>query len=150
SLNAGPDDSQAKLTATLAFVEQSLPEELRPLLIPLAMHEEYVHAGLLEAMAKTVDAAWSRPSIDRLLQILVVAGLVRDRGQAVYELHPVLTGFLRSTCLRLADAQVRDAWARAFVEVMAGLANHVAPKELHEQRGAFHFFGASFYFALGE
>jgi len=150
ALGSGVDDAQAKMTATLAFVEQSLPEDLRPLLIPLAMHEGFAFAGFLEQMAKAVDANWSRERIDRLLQILVAAGLVRDLGLAVYELHPALTGFLRSNCLDASPAEIRDPWARAFVDVMGRLADRLAPKELHEQRTGFQLLGASFYFALGE
>ena len=46
------DNTQAKLFATLQFVEVSLPETLKPLLIPLAMHERFVHADILEKMAE--------------------------------------------------------------------------------------------------
>jgi len=150
ALGVGVDDAQAKMTATLAFVEQSLPGELRPLLVLLAMHEGFVDADYLEDMAKAVDAIWSRERIDRLLQILVTAGLLRDRGQAVHELHPALTGFLRSNCLDASPAEIRDAWARAFVDVVGTLADQLAPKQLHEQRAGFHLLGASFYFALNE
>jgi hypothetical protein len=36
------------------------------------------------------------------------------------------------------DDDQGDAWRRAFVDVMGRLADHFAPKELHEQRWPFH------------
>jgi hypothetical protein len=35
------DEAQAKLFATLSFVEEALPEALKPLLVPLALHERF-------------------------------------------------------------------------------------------------------------
>ena len=141
------DDTRAKVLATLRFVEQSLPEDLQPLLTPLSLHERFADADYLEEMAKQVEANWTRPRIDRFLTALSIAGLVRELGQTVYELHPALTGFLRSA--RLADAS-RDDWARAYVDVMGSLADALAPRQLHEQRIPFHLHGTNFHFALGE
>jgi hypothetical protein len=63
NLSSG-DEAQAKLYATLQFAEQSLPESLRPLLTPLALHEGFVDADYLEQMAHAVDAEWTRVKID--------------------------------------------------------------------------------------
>jgi len=139
------DQTRNKVLATLRFVEHTLPEELRPLLIPLSLHERFADADYLEHMAKQVDTAWTRDRIDRCLAALSTAGLVREIGQAIYDLHPALTGYLRSSA---TDDASRNAWTRAFVDVMGTLADTLAPLELHEQRVPFHLHGANFHFAL--
>jgi hypothetical protein len=121
-LHLAGDEAQDKLLATLRFVEQSLPAELRPLLVPLALHEGFVDADLLEHMAKQADPDCTRERIDALLSALAVAGLIRDRGEAVFELHPALMGFLRSRREDEADEtgeKAAESWTRAFVAVMA-------------------------------
>jgi tetratricopeptide (TPR) repeat protein len=147
-LGLGEAEDQAKLFATLRFVEQGLPEALRPLLLPLGLHEGFLDADHLEGMAKQVDSRWTRAQVDNLVEALVVAGLLRGIGQAIYQMHPVLTGYLRSTCLKAADGEVVKSWERAFVHVMGTLANALAPLELHEQRPVFFVHGANFYHAL--
>lgn len=149
-LNLGEDEDQAKLYATLAFVHQSLPEEVRPLLVLVGMHESFVNADYLEAMATQVDASWTRHRIDVLMQALVSAGLLRDIGQATYEMHPLLTSYLRSVYLKNIPAETRDRWALAFVDIMGILANRLAPRELHEQRDTFHCHSQNFHYALTE
>ena len=139
------DEVQKKVMATLRFVEQTLPEDLRPLLVPLSLHERFADADHLENMAKQVEPPLTRAQIDAFFATLGTAGLVRDRGQAIYELHPALTGFLRSTQV---DSSTRDVWSRAFVRVMGLLAEELAPLELHEQRMRFHIHGANFHHAL--
>jgi hypothetical protein len=37
------DPAQQRLFATLRFVEETLPERLRPLLVPIGLHERYTH-----------------------------------------------------------------------------------------------------------
>ncbi len=44
-LKLGADDDETRLNATLSFVEQSLPQELRPLLTLVGMHEGCVDTG---------------------------------------------------------------------------------------------------------
>ena len=146
---AGADPTQKKVYATLRFVEEGLPQDLRPLLVPLALHERFVDADYVEAMAKhTGRSDVTRARIDRLLSALATAGLARDRGQAIYELHPALTGFLRSTLLAQVPAAERESWQRGFVDVMGSLADALAPTELHEQRPHFHVHGSNFHAAL--
>jgi len=139
-----------RLYATLRFAEESLSEELRPLLIPLALHEQYIQPGMLEIMAKQVDENWTKGEIDSFLQALSIAGLLRNITGPIYQLHPALTGFLRSTLLNSVSSEIYDKWSRAFVDVMGRLADQLAPKGLHEQRFDFHIHGANFRFALSE
>ncbi|HLN26349.1 MAG TPA: tetratricopeptide repeat protein [Gemmataceae bacterium] len=148
----GPDtdESQKALTATLAFVEQSLPEDLKPLLVPVAMHQGSLHSEVLAQIANGVIELDSRPLVDRLLQILSAAGLLRGKGQAVFELHPALSGFLRANFIRGILPDVRDKWIRGFVNVLTIVANALVARPKNEHRGAFLLYGPSFYSAREE
>jgi hypothetical protein len=142
-LGLSEQEEQGRLFATLRFVEQGLAEELRPLLGLVGLHEGYVDADYLQAMAKQVDAGWTRQRIDRLMEALGAAGLVRDAGEATYEMHPLLTSFLRSR-----EGAAPEPCRREFVDIMGRLADALAPRELHEQRVPFLLHGANFHFAL--
>ena len=140
---ASEDQESAKLFATLGFARDGLPLELQPLLIPLALHERFVHGDMLEDMARQLDAAFDGGRIDRLTGALGVAGLVRDRGNRIYEMHPALSRFLRLGVLDRTADESRDAWCRAFVDVLGTIADKYPAKQLHEQRPVFHILGAT-------
>jgi tetratricopeptide (TPR) repeat protein len=142
------DFEQAKLYGSVAFVEQSLSEELRPLLTLVGMHEEFVSADLLPTMAAAANASWSRSKIHTLLQALVSAGLLQEVLHGIYQMHPLLTNYLRLEQIRRTDSASSDACARAFVAVIGLVANQLMKKEFHEQRLAFHWNGQNFYYAL--
>ncbi len=146
----GSDSLQARLFAALEFVEEALPTALQPLLLPLGLHERFVDANLLEFMAQRADSRFSRADIERLLAMLAVSGLLCPLGRVIHEMHPALTGFLRARPVVGLDDNQREAWRRAFVGVMGRLADHLAPKELHEQRCPFHCHGVNFHTALAE
>jgi tetratricopeptide (TPR) repeat protein len=146
ALGAGADS----LYGTLRFAVDNVARELKVLLIPLALHEQYVDADLLEPMVKQVDEGLTRDKIDAFLSALVPAGLLRDTGQNVHELHPALTGFLRTTVLESEPPESRDRWARAFVDVMGSVADELTPLELHQQRPYFYWHTANFHYALAE
>lgn len=74
-LGLNEQEEQGRLFATLRFVEQGLAEELRPVLGLVSLHEGYVDADYLEAMAQQVDSEWTRPRIDQLMATLISAGL---------------------------------------------------------------------------
>jgi hypothetical protein len=59
-LGLGEQEEQGRLFASLRLVEQGLAEGLNPLLALVGLHEGLVDPGLLEAMAKQVDAYWTR------------------------------------------------------------------------------------------
>ncbi|HKI38754.1 MAG TPA: hypothetical protein VKA46_43295, partial [Gemmataceae bacterium] len=141
------DESEARLFATLRFATDALPAAWQPLLIALAQHEGYVVADLLEEMARQVDAGWTRAPIDDCLGALASGGLLRGVGSGIWEMHPAVSGFLRSALGGDLDPALRDAWVRAFVDVMGSLANALAPRPLHEQRRPFHLVGASLHSA---
>jgi len=136
------------LYGTLQLAADGMAEELKPLLLPLALHEEYADADFLVAMARQVDPKWTEDQVAHFFEALTVGGLVRGLGQNVFELHPALTGFLRCSVLPAASPENRDRWTRAFVDVMGHVADRVAPLELHEQRFTFHCHGTNFRFAL--
>jgi tetratricopeptide (TPR) repeat protein len=138
------DEAEARLFATLQVAVQALPAAWQPLLVPLALHEGFVDGDYLEAMAQQVDAGWARSALDGCLQALVSAGLLRDLGQAVFEMHPALTGFLRWVGGQAAGEPLREGWTRAFVDVMGRVADGLAPRPLHEQRAGFFWHGANF------
>ena len=139
------------LYATLQFAVEQLDEELKPLLIPLGMHEGFAQVDAMTYMATQVDEKWTREKIDAFFPALAAAGLVQNIAQGIlYELHPALTGFLRSTLLDSIPQETHDTWSRAFVDIMGSLADQLAPRPLHEQRSGFHFHGANFRYALSE
>ena len=148
---AAGDEAYEQLFAALRFVEHALPESLRPLLQVLALHEAWVDLDYVEQMAKQALGDWTRAQIDQLAGVLVNAGLLTDHGQAIYELHPALTGYLRSYLgTRVTGSAGADEWNRAFVNVMARLADSLGPRPLHEQRPYFYGHGANFHTALVE
>ncbi|NLX07529.1 MAG: tetratricopeptide repeat protein [Phycisphaerae bacterium] len=150
-LDLGQDESQRKLYATLAFAQTALPQADRNLLIGLALHERFLDASLLQHMAKQVDPQWTDQRLRAALDVLTNAGLLRNLVQGqIYELHPALTGYLRSTFLPSVAADLRDRWTRAFVDVMGTFADHLAPRPLHEQQLPFHIHQANLHSARNQ
>ena len=75
------------------------------------MHEGYVAADYLERMSKSAGGDWNRLRIDELAEALEVAGLLWDVGQNIYQMHPLLTSFLRSTVAEKAGGEALFAAA---------------------------------------
>ena len=140
SLGMGKDDPLGKLHATLQWVLASVPERLEPLLAPLSQHEGFLDGDYLLAMARQVDPEFVEGDIQDLLRQLKTAGLLQSIGQNIFVIHPALPGFLRQT-----GTEDEEVWVGAFVTVMAALADLVAPKALHEQRGLFQLHKANFH-----
>ncbi len=145
--SAAADENEARLFATLRFATDALPAAWQPLLVPIAQHEGFVHADLLEQMAQQVDTSWTRAAIDGCLGALTNAGLLRPVEPRMYELHPAVMGSLRASSCERGDNTKHDVWLRAFVNVMAGTADYYASRQLHEQRGVFTFFEETFHSA---
>jgi len=141
-LGLSEQEEQGRLFATLRFVEQGLAEQLRPMMGLIGLHEGYFRPQQLEPMAQKVDPDWTRPRIDQLVAAVANAGLVRDFGGGFYEIHPLLTSYLRSR------GEAPEACQRAFVDVMGSAAQQLTPLEYHEQRVPFLLYGANFHFAL--
>lgn len=141
---------QEKLHATLAFVEQALPEQQRPLLTLLALHARFVDADDLNEMAKKVGPLGSRDGIDSLMHILVSAGLSRKIRSVIYEMHPLLTTYLQSASTSATRPHTQDIYARAFVEVMARVASDLALSELHSEQLRLNIHGENLRCAFAE
>jgi len=146
----GGEALQAQLYGALSFVTDQLPDELRPVLVPLAMHEGYVNLRLLEYMAEQAYPALTRSDIDQTLIIFVNAGLLQTATNSGHFMHPVLAAWLRTAVLPDIDLKIVKEWSSAFVKVMAALADHYAPKSQSEQRCIFQLFGANFRNAQSE
>lgn len=125
------DQESAKLFASLEFAREGLPRDLQALLTPLALHERFVHANILKVIAQRLNASAKRGLIDRLVSALTLAGLLRDWGEEIYEMHPALGRFLRLAVLNRVQKRTRDAWCRAFVDVMGDIADYYGPQQLH-------------------
>ncbi|RDE48755.1 MAG: CHAT domain-containing protein [Candidatus Accumulibacter meliphilus] len=144
------DPVEQRLYATLRYIEEGLPAELKPLLYPIGLHEGYIHAHFLVQMAEKAQQAFSAEQTQQTLERLEAAGLVRALGNEAYEMHPALARYARRQGARLlASAADVSAWERGFVSIMAHIADYCTPKDLHEQRPAFDFFGGGFERALG-
>lgn len=128
--------------AALRLFVQGLSADLRPLISLIGLHEGYISADLLEVMANQADSTWTRQHIDRILIHLGNAGLLRDIRQATYEIHPMLTSYLRS------GTPAREPYQRAFVDACSAIAQTLALQELPEQRVPFLLHASNFHFAL--
>ncbi|MHB9107038.1 MAG: tetratricopeptide repeat protein [Armatimonadota bacterium] len=147
AFQAEEDAEVARLYATLRFATVALPVADRALLVPLALHEGFVNADHLEMMATQIDPAWLRPRIDRVLAALATAGLLRDLGQAIYEMHPLFTSYLRNHTSSDTSA-LHNAWESEFVAMMGRLADSMVRSPLQEQYRMFHMHEANFHYAL--
>ncbi|WP_170113261.1 tetratricopeptide repeat protein [Ahniella affigens] len=141
------DPVEQWLYATLRYIEAGLPEALRPLLLPIGLHEGYIDADFLTEMAQQAQQPFELAQVCQALELLELAGLVRGLGNNVYEMHPALARQTRLRSVQM-DTATRQAWEQGFCLVMASLADNYAPKELHEQRPVFAIFGDSFQRAL--
>ncbi|MBC8752453.1 CHAT domain-containing protein [Paraburkholderia sp. WC7.3b] len=136
------DPVEQRLYATLRFVEEGLPDALKPLLYPLGLHESCVDVVLLAMMAERIGQSFDSTATGECLQRLEAAGLARGIGHPVFRLHPALTRYLRARADRLAgDDAIALAWQRTFVEVMAIAANSIVPLPRHEQGPFFALLG---------
>ncbi|MCC6679256.1 MAG: tetratricopeptide repeat protein [Phycisphaerales bacterium] len=135
-----PQESEEvrKLYATLRLAEQAVPEELRPLLIPLSMHEEWVFGKFLFVIAEEVDKRWTEGQVGRFLDGLVRAGVLHQRGPGLYEQHPALARYLRAAFKTAPDVQA--TWARAAVKSMAAACAKLVGRPRTEQEWFMAFY----------
>ena len=130
----------------MEFVNQGLPSKLRELLIPLSLHEEFVIREIFLGIAKKADSQLSESDIGLFLETLASAGLLRSVGDGIYQIHPTLTRFLKSTISE--NPSLIELWTRSFAYVMGTIADQNASKQFHEQRTIFHLLGSSLLSAL--
>jgi tetratricopeptide (TPR) repeat protein len=142
ALGLSEQEEQGSLFATLRLIEHGLPGELQLLVAFVASHEGYLDADALELMAKQVNPAWARSEIDQLVGTFQTAGLLWSYRRATYEMHPLLTSYLRS------NEEPSEAFQRAFVDLMSGAADFWVRKPYHDQLIPFTLHGANFHQAL--
>lgn len=123
ALGGENDEALKKLYATLRLVEDVLPEELNPLLVPLGLHERFVNEKDLLGMASFADSRWNQDKVAQFLQVLVRAGLLRRLGALLYEQHPALMAYLQTRTAERTSQETRTSWTRAFVDSMGNLAD---------------------------
>lgn len=139
------DEVERRLYATLRYVEEGLPAELKPLLYPIGLHAGYVDADDLAAMAQAAGQPFQVQHAQRTLELLETAGLVRGLGNNIFELHPALGRYLRARAQQFISGPEQAArWRQSFVDFMAQLAQYFAGKQPHEQRPVFDLHGANF------
>ncbi|OLN29782.1 TPR repeat:TPR repeat [Desulfovibrio sp. DV] len=133
------EEAQQAVHATLRYAMEAVPMELRPLLYPLSLHEAYADANHLAAMAKLAELDLKQDDINQFFGILGILGVAREVRQNIHELHPALTGYLRSNSkAEPPKEEARLSWRSAFARVMAGLANAIRHSPLQAQRRVFH------------
>ncbi|MCP4648017.1 MAG: hypothetical protein GY852_09850, partial [bacterium] len=115
----------AQLYSSLMFVKDSLCEDMQTMLIPLAFHERTVDFQLLAKMFQQMDEDWSEGKVRALLQTLACAGLVHELAEApgIFQMHPVLTGFVRDMFFKNLSPEIHDPLKGIFVDVFARMAN---------------------------
>lgn len=139
---------EARLLAVLRLTEESVSSALRPLFVPLALHEKIIDGQLFKIMVEEVNGKLEREDIDQFFSALSKTGMLLRRGSSLYDLHPSLTGYLRSTVLSHTSDEAQEAWARIFVSLMGSLAYELAPRPPHRQRGAVRLYQSNFLSAL--
>ncbi len=142
--SSNADEAEVRLFAMLKLAKDDLPEEWWPLLVGLSLHEGFVDTAHLEAMARQVDAGCTRGTVDAFLGALAAGGLLRDHGHAVFEMHPALSGFLRTTLPEEGPQRQAAAWGSAFVAIMSSAADQVVLLQAHQQRGMVQWHLANF------
>ncbi|CAN2040868.1 Tetratricopeptide repeat protein [Candidatus Magnetomoraceae bacterium gMMP-15] len=150
SLNDSNDENelQNRLYNILAFIEKGLPENMKPLLIPLGMHQDFVMKSYFENIVEQVDFEQAK-NVSNFFKILSQAGLIFELPEAktCFELHPNLTGFIRNRVFKGISSEIFDKLIKAFVHVIGSLAEDLALKELYEQRAWFDLYGSTFHYA---
>ncbi|TDR46724.1 Tfp pilus assembly protein PilF [Tahibacter aquaticus] len=142
----GSDDAvEQRLYATLRYVEEGMPQGLRPLLLPIGLHERYVHSDFLSNMAEVAQQPYVAWQTRQALELLESAGLVQGLGDNIYEMHPAFERYARTQGARLVvSGQHREAWQHAFTDFMGTLADSYTSRPVQEQLPVFHYFGGSF------
>ncbi len=101
-------------------------------------------------MAGRTVSPVSERDFDTTRDILTDFGLSRNQGTAILELHPALTGHVIANRKRWAAREDIDAWAKAFVDVFAAVADSIGPLSWREQHGVVGLHKGNLYRALSE
>jgi CHAT domain/NB-ARC domain len=144
------DEVESGLLIGFGSLVGGLSERVRPLLIPLSLHEGFVSRVRLAEIARRAPPGWTPEETNAFVQALEQAGFLHESESenGLLEIHPLLVGYLRSQADRLADAPLRQGLTRAFVEVTQEHAQAVARSEAGPRADAFGRHEATFQQAL--
>jgi tetratricopeptide (TPR) repeat protein len=140
--SAKEDPEHARFWASLELASGRFLETDFVYLNLIGLHERYIDLDYMNAMGgRLVESEKPLPykpsRAEDILNRLARGGLLTRVGQNVFWLHPLLSTYLREIVLKPSSTECTTAFERAFVDCMASLADSVAPKQLHEQRGFF-------------
>ena len=107
---------------------KDLPEDLKPLLILLGLHGNFVYLDIFEIIAKKIDPDWSHFKIKRFTDILCQKKLLIGKEKNIFECHPALADYLMSKIIKTQFEEVTFLYIKTFVEVIAGRADELAYK----------------------
>ena len=127
------------LFAVLKFVEKGLDEDLRPLLIPLAFHELYTDADILEEVSQQIDETLTREKIDLFLKALVAAGLLRNISCPLYEIHPAFTAHIKNETYKLYDDTAINVWIIRLIQIYCINVALISKQPLFIRRHFLHY-----------
>lgn len=143
-------DSLDPLASVLRNFRRDVDSQLAQFLVPLSMHQDFVNSDGLEEMAKTAGLESVRPEIDKLMHLMATAGLLAQVAPSVFQIHPIVSGGLRSAEQAESRQPSANTWARAFVTLMAVVAENLRNLDFHKQKVAFRLNGENFLTALVE
>ena len=131
------DAATARIDAALHLFDAGVPERFTPALQLIGLHEQHVVLNHLVIMLQTSED--DEGDAQACCALLESAGLLQDRGERLYRMHPALHGYLSH---RHPASEARQ---RAFAHLMGQAADSVTNEPLHAQRGLFAVYGANFH-----
>ena len=140
-------DEMASVFATLQFNDNYLPKELRTLLPALGLFEGYIFLAHLKAMLSQVDPVADSELVGRLGDALSTAGVLSDKGNGSYEMHPALVPYLRFVSCKTTGETMRR-WKEAFVIVLDTQATQVGLQSTYHHRVLGQLYAANFQNAI--
>jgi len=146
-MGSGGTREDRALQATMDLVRQSVPANLDVLALLIGMHSGYTAIQYLEYTTAEAGAAFTREEITRVVDILVLAGVLTPIGQGNYYIHAGFSGYARFALAGRDDAAV---WRAAFATTMARLAAMYERQPEHLLRRLFAMYAANFYTAMEE
>jgi hypothetical protein len=116
------------LVSSFVSLEGLLSERSRVLLVPLGLHEGFVAESHLAEIAM-LTMPDGKDITAEFVRCLEQAGFIHESENGLFEIHPLLVGYIRSRAERLAEASLRHALKRAFVDVIGEYAQTVSLSE---------------------
>jgi tetratricopeptide (TPR) repeat protein len=138
---ASGDESTRRIFAALELLNQRLPNAFAPVLQLLGLHQRYVDIGDVAHVLK-MSSTDEMETVSRCFSVFERGGFIQHLRAGVYSMHPALHGFLA------AAHPPEEARAGAFMALMTGVANRLAPLAPHDQDVLFAIHSANFQHSL--